>query len=217
MSIKENIREIKSNMSKDVVLVAVSKTRSIEEIKEAYDEGIKDFGENRVQELLEKIDFLPTDINWHLIGHLQTNKVKYIVGRVNLIHSLDSIRLLNEIERQCKIKSCNANVLIQVNIGREESKTGILVEDLESLLSACETCSNIKVLGLMTIIPKGSPESCALYFKRMKALWDDISLRKLKNVEMKYLSMGMTGDYKIAIKEGANMIRIGTGIFGSRK
>lgn len=217
MSIKENIDQIKSNISKDTVLIAVSKTRSIEEIKEAYDCGIRDFGENKVQELIGKIDSLPNDINWHLIGHLQTNKVKYIVGKVSLIHSLDSIKLLYEIEKQYKNKNCIANVLIQVNIGREESKTGILLEDLEELLLSCEKCSNVKIWGLMAIIPKGSQESCSMYFKKMKKLWDDISLRKFKNIKMKYLSMGMTGDYEIAIKEGSNMIRIGTGIFGPRK
>ncbi|SKA76979.1 hypothetical protein SAMN05428976_102393 [Clostridium sp. USBA 49] len=217
MSIKENIDQIKSKISKDTVLIAVSKTRSIEEIKEAYDCGIRDFGENKVQELIGKIDSLPNDINWHLIGHLQTNKVKYIVGKVSLIHSLDSIKLLYEIEKQYKNKNCIANVLIQVNIGREESKTGILLEDLEELLLSCEKCSNVKIWGLMAIIPKGSQESCSMYFKKMKKLWDDISLRKFKNIKMKYLSMGMTGDYEIAIKEGSNMIRIGTGIFGPRK
>jgi hypothetical protein len=217
LSIKENIDQIKSKISKDTVLIAVSKTRSIEEIKEAYDCGIRDFGENKVQELIGKIDSLPNDINWHLIGHLQTNKVKYIVGKVSLIHSLDSIKLLYEIEKQYKNKNCIANVLIQVNIGREESKTGILLEDLEELLLSCEKCSNVKIWGLMAIIPKGSQESCSMYFKKMKKLWDDISLRKFKNIKMKYLSMGMTGDYEIAIKEGSNMIRIGTGIFGPRK
>lgn len=217
MSIEENIKSIKLSIPEDVILIAVSKTKGIDAIKKAYDAGLRDFGENKVQELMDKIDYLPSDIRWHLIGHLQRNKVKYIVGKVALIHSLDSIRLLEEIERQYGIKNYTANTLIQINIGEEESKTGIYLQDLDSLINACETCKNVKVKGLMAIIPKGDEESCRKYFRKMKSIWDDLKKKDFKNIEMKYLSMGMTADYKIAVSEGSNMIRVGTGIFGFRE
>lgn len=213
----ENIMNIKSHIGENVTLVAVSKTKPLEDIKEAYNLGIRDFGENKVQELVYKMDNLCCDdIKWHLIGHLQRNKVKYIVGRVYLIHSLDNIGLLEEIEKQYKSKNEIAQVLIQINIGKEESKSGIYVENLGELIEACENCTNVKVKGLMTIIPKGDDESCRRYFKETKKIFDNLKERKFKNLEMKYLSMGMTGDYKIAIEEGANIIRIGQGIFGKR-
>ena len=161
-------------------------------------------------------NFHHDDVKWHLIGHLQRNKVKYIAGRVQLIHSLDSLRLLEEIEKQYKSKDIIAQVLIEINIGKEENKSGIFLEDLEELIEACESCSNVKVKGLMTVIPKGNDESCREYFKEMKTTFDNLKERKFKNIEMKYLSMGMTGDYKIAIEQGSNMVRIGEGIFGKR-
>jgi PLP dependent protein len=216
LSISEEISNIMEGLNEDITLIAVSKYKSVSEIKEAYDCGIRNFGENKVQELLEKIDVLPQDIRWHLIGHLQRNKVKYIAGKVGMIHSLDSIRLLEEIERQYTLKELTAKVLIQINIGKEPSKTGILPSDLEDLLKACEKCSHVQVEGLMSIIPIGDEESCRRYFRQMKTIWDNISRQQYKNIEMKYLSMGMTDDYKIAISEGSNMIRIGTGIFGER-
>lgn len=216
MSIKENISNIREKLSDDITLIAVSKYKSIEEIKEAYDYGIRNFGENRVQELVDKFKELPSDISWHLIGHLQRNKVKYIVGKVELIHSLDSIKLLEEIERQYSQKQLVANVLIQVNIGQEQSKTGIYLRDLESLLNACEECKYVKVQGLMTIIPKGDEESNRNYFKEVKVIRERLRVVKYKNIQMKYLSMGMTEDYHIAVSEGSNMVRIGTGIFGKR-
>lgn len=217
MSIEENIEEIRTQLPKNVTLIAVSKTRSLEEIKEAYSVGIRDFGENKVQELMNKIENADFQANWHLVGHLQTNKVKYIVGKVELIHSLDSIKLLNEIERVYSNKSLTAKVLIQINIGEEESKTGIYLNELESLILACENCKNVKVMGLMSVIPKGSDESCKCYFKKMRKIFLDLKERKFSNIEMKYLSMGMTHDYKIALSEGSNMIRVGEGIFGKRE
>jgi pyridoxal phosphate enzyme (YggS family) len=216
LSISENIYEIKKDLAEGKTLIAVSKYKDIPLIKEAYDCGIRDFGESRVQELEDKIDKLPEDIKWHLIGHLQRNKVKYIVGKVSLIHSLDSTRLLDEIDKQYGSKGLTAEVLIEINIGREESKAGVLLENLESILGACEGCSNVKVKGLMAIIPKGDEESSRSYFKQMKKLWEDLGKRPYSNICMEYLSMGMTEDYKIAISEGSNMVRIGTGIFGKR-
>ncbi|RXM57138.1 YggS family pyridoxal phosphate-dependent enzyme [Clostridium tetani] len=217
MSISENLYAIKKEIGNNVNLIAVSKTKPIEDIDKAYNLGIRDFGENKVQELVEKIDkFQKEDIRWHLIGHLQRNKVKYIVGKVYLIHSLDSIRLLKEIERKYKDEDKVAKVLIQINIGEDENKYGIKVEELEDMIKACEECSNVKIEGLMTILPMEDSEICKRYFKQMKKIFDDLKNRSFKNIEMKYLSMGMSGDYKIAIEEGSNMIRVGQGIFGKR-
>lgn len=216
MSILKNINEILGDLPEDIKLIAVSKTRSIEEIKEAYDYGIRDFGENKVQELILKEEKLNKDIKWHLIGHLQRNKVKYIVGKVYLIHSLDNINLLKEIEKEYKKQNLTANSLIEVNIGREESKTGILEENLDELILEIERCENVKILGLMAIIPKGDEKACLNYFKKVKELYDRLSKIKYKNITMKILSMGMTSDYKYAVREGSNMVRIGEGIFGKR-
>jgi hypothetical protein len=155
-------------------------------------------------------------VKWHLIGHLQRNKVKYIVGKVYLIHSLDSIRLLKEIEKKYKEEDKVAKVLIQINIGEDKNKYGIRVEEIENMIKACEECSNVKVQGLMTILPMEDDESCRRYFKQMKQIFDDLKSRSFKNIEMKYLSMGMSGDYEIAVEEGSNMVRIGQGIFGKR-
>jgi PLP dependent protein len=216
LSINENVSNIMKGLTEEITLIAVSKYKSATEIKQAYDCGIRNFGENKVQELLDKFDLLPQDITWHLIGHLQRNKVKYIVGKVELIHSLDSIRLLYEIEKQYALRGLTSKVLIQINVGEEESKTGIMLNELEVLLEACEKCNHVKVEGLMAIIPKGDEECCRQYFKLMKDIWSSLKLRNYKNIEMKYLSMGMTEDYKAAILEGSNMIRVGTGIFGKR-
>lgn len=216
MAIVDNVVSVQKNIPSNVTLIAVSKTKSIEDMKEVYSTGIRDFGENKVQELTFKIDEFYDDVRWHFIGHLQRNKVKYIVGKVSLIHTLDSIRLLQEIEKQYGANGLTADVLIEINIGREESKSGIYVEQIDETIEACEKCSNVKVKGLMAIIPKGSEVQCREYFSKMKKLWDELSQRNFKNIEMKYLSMGMTGDYKIAIAEGSNMVRIGEGIFGER-
>ncbi|WP_446899324.1 YggS family pyridoxal phosphate-dependent enzyme [Clostridium sp. LBM24168] len=216
MSIEENLNEIIKDLRDNVTLLAVSKTKHIEDIKKVYDFGIRDFGENKVQELIKKEPELPGDIRWHLIGHLQRNKVKYIVGKVYLIHSLDSVKLLKEIEKHYKAIDLIANTLIQINIGEEESKTGIYVKDLENLIETCEKCKNVKVKGIMSVIPKGNEESCRYYFKKVHTIFNDLKKRSFRNINMDVLSMGMTHDYKIAIEEGSNLIRIGEGIFGKR-
>lgn len=217
LTITENIKEVYKDIREDVTVIAVSKTKPLEDIKEAYDSGVRNFGENKVQELIYKMDNFPhKDVNWHLLGHLQRNKIKYIVGRVNLIHSLDSVKLLEEIQKQYEKQEKVAEVLIQINIGKEENKTGIFIEDLENMLENCKNCSNVMVKGLMAIIPIGDEESCRKYFKDMKKIFDKIKEKNYENVQMKYLSMGMSGDYKIAIEEGSNMVRIGEGIFGKR-
>ncbi len=216
MSIEENIKTIEKTITENVTLIAVSKTKPIEEIQKVYDIGIRDFGENKVQELIDKYDKLPKDIKWHLIGHLQRNKVKYIVGKVHLIHSLDSVRLLNEIEKHYAVEGLVAETLIQINIGREENKTGVFLDKLEELLSACEISNNVKVKGLMAIIPKGDESSCRNYFNEMRNIFEDLKKKEFKNIRMDILSMGMTGDYETAMEAGSNMIRIGEGVFGKR-
>lgn len=217
MSISKNLKAIKEEIGSSVNLIAVSKTKPIEDIEEAYNFGVRDFGENKVQELVEKIEkFKKDDVKWHLIGHLQRNKVKYIVGKVYLIHSLDSIRLLKEIERKYKEQNKIAKVLIQINIGDDKNKYGIKEKELDEMIKVCEECTNVKVEGLMTILPMEDSENCKRYFKQMKEIFDNLKSKSFKNIQMKYLSMGMSGDYKLAIKEGSNMIRVGQGIFGKR-
>lgn len=216
MCIKENIKNIKEDLKKDITLVAVSKTKPIEDIKLAYEMGQRDFGENKVQELIDKEEILPKDINWHFIGKLQTNKVKYLVGKVFLIHSLSSIKLLDKIENEFSKKKVIANLLIQINIGREESKSGIFEEELFDLVSEVEKCKFCKVKGIMAIIPKGTDEENRIYFKKTRQIFDKLSKEKYNNITMEILSMGMTNDYKVALEEGSNLIRIGEGIFGKR-
>lgn len=215
MSIYSNIDAIIKELPKDVKLLAVSKTKSIQEMEEAYKYGIRDFGENKVQEILYKEEF-HSDIKWHLIGNLQTNKVKYLVGKVYLIHSLSSIRLLKQIEKEFGKKDEIANVLIQINIGREENKGGILVEELEDIINVLEECTHVKAKGIMTVIPKGDEESNRKYFRETKKIFDMLKNKKFNNIKMDILSMGMTHDYKVAIEEGSNMVRVGEGIFGKR-
>ncbi|MBB6697637.1 YggS family pyridoxal phosphate-dependent enzyme [Clostridium algidicarnis] len=216
MDVLGNLKSITNEIPKDSTFIAVSKQQSTDSIKKAYDFGIIDFGENKVQELLEKSEELPKDIRWHFIGHLQRNKVKYIVGKVYLIQSLDSIRLLSEIEKQYMKQNKVAEALIEINIGKEKSKDGIFLEDLEELIVEIEKCNFVKIKGLMAIIPKGDEKSSESYFMKMKDIWDNLSYRKFSNISMDYLSMGMSRDYELALKCGANMIRVGEGIFGKR-
>lgn len=216
MAIGEVYNKIINEIPKEVTLICVSKTRQITEIKEAYESGARDFGENKVQELMEKFDNVSEDVRWHFIGHLQRNKVKYIVGKVHLIHSLDSIRLLREIEKRYGDKNEIANLLIQVNIGSESAKNGIDVEEIDTLIKACEGCNNIKIKGLMATIPIGGSENCRRYFSEMKTIFDNLKTFEYKNVSMEYLSLGMSSDYEVAIDSGANMVRLGESIFGKR-
>lgn len=216
MDIKQNIEEVLVKIPKDVKLIAVSKTKPLEALEEAYNQGMRDFGENKVQELVSKHEEFHKDVNWHLIGHLQKNKVKYIVGKVHLIHSLDNIALLQEIEKRFGNENLVANVLIQVNIGRESQKYGVLEEDIYDIIKEIENCNNIQVKGLMVIIPKGNDDENRQYFRKTKELFETIKLKEFKNVDMEILSMGMTNDYMLAIEEGSNTIRVGSGIFGER-
>ena len=207
----------KSNRSlNDITLIAVTKTYSPDAINEAISNGVTDIGENKVQEIVEKYD-LVKPVRWHLIGHLQTNKVKYIIDKVHMIHSVDSIRLMDEIERQAAKHNVTMNILIQVNISGEESKFGINPDELEGMLIHAGSLNNVKVCGLMTILPKIDTDiSLRLHFVNIKDIFIDICNKKYDNVDMKYMSMGMSGDFEMAIEEGSNMVRIGRAIFGER-
>ena len=202
----------------DVTLIAVSKTKPLEMLLEAYDLGCRDFGENKVQELVEKYEQMPKDIRWHMIGHLQRNKVKYIVDKVYLIHSVDSLRLAEEISKEAVKKNVNVSILVEVNVADEKSKFGITVEETISLVEAIAQLPNIVIKGLMTIAPSvENSEENRLYFAKLKQIYVDIIHKNIDNVFMEELSMGMTGDYEVAITEGATYIRVGTGIFGERQ
>lgn len=225
--LKENLADVEKNicaacekagrLRKDVTLIAVSKTKPVSMLQEIYDEGVRDFGENKVQEIQSKYEVLPNDIRWHMIGHLQRNKVKMIVDKTCLIHSVDSYRLAEEINIQAKKKNIIVPILVEVNIAEEDSKFGIHKEDAIQLVKDIATLENIKIEGLMTIAPEvPNPEENRLYFRNIRQLSVDITNENIDNVTMNVLSMGMTGDYMVAIEEGATMVRVGTGIFGAR-
>lgn len=225
--LKENLANVEKKIEQacknagrsrdEVTLIAVSKTKPVEMLQEIYDENIRDFGENKVQELCSKMGQLPSDIRWHMIGHLQRNKVKYIVGKVELIHSVDTYRLAEEINIQAKKQNVIVPILVEVNIAHEESKFGISAEDAILLVEEISKLENIRIKGLMTIAPYvENPEDNRLYFRKIKQLSVDITNKNIDNVFMEILSMGMTGDYMVAIEEGATMVRVGTGIFGER-
>lgn len=225
--ILENIEKVRNNINEackksgrnpeEVTLIAVSKTKPYTDIEEALPSGVLDYGENKVQELADKYEILPKDIRWHMIGHLQRNKVKYLVGKVQLIHSVDSIRLANQIELEFAKKDEIANILIEVNMAEEESKFGVKANETIDLIIEISKLPHIRIKGLMTIAPfTENPESNRVYFSKMKKLSVDIREKNIDNVSMGVLSMGMTGDYQVAIEEGATMVRVGTGIFGER-
>ena len=202
----------------EVSLIAVSKTKPIPMLQEAYDAGCRDFGENKVQEIMDKIDRLPSDIRWHMIGHLQTNKVKYIVGKVFLIHSVDSLHLAEAISKEAVKQNTTVNILIEVNVAKEDTKYGAMAEDTVSLVEKIALLPGISVKGLMTIAPYvENPQENRQYFVKLKQLAVDIKSKNIDNVHMDILSMGMTGDYMVAIEEGATYVRVGTGIFGERQ
>lgn len=225
--IQENIKLVEENIKKacekvgrdvnEVTLIAVSKTKPYTAIEEALPTGVKDYGENKVQELCDKYEILPKDIKWHMIGHLQRNKVKYLVGKASLIHSVDSIRLAEQIEKEYAKADDIANILIEVNMAQEESKFGITSQETEELIREIAKLPHVRIQGLMTIAPfTDNPETNRVYFKNMKKLSVDINNKNIDNVSMNVISMGMTGDYQVAVEEGATMVRVGTGIFGER-
>ena len=203
--------------SDEVTLVAVSKTQSPESITALAELGITNFGENRVQELLEKKPKVPRDIIWHMIGHLQTNKVKSVMSEVSFIHSVDTIRLAKEIDKYAKSYEKIMEILVEINIAGEESKHGLEPGELNNFLTEIAVFPNIMVKGLMCLAPYvENPEENRLYFRKMRQMFVDNRGLSANNIDMQYLSMGMTNDYEVAIEEGANIVRVGTGIFGAR-
>ena len=227
-TISKNISLVRENIAtackksgrniEEVTLIAVSKTKPVDMLKDAFDAGAIDFGENKVQELCDKIEHFQNEhMNWHMIGHLQTNKVKYIVDKVCLIHSVDSIKLALQIDKEAAKKGVIANILLEVNVAEEESKFGLTCENVEDLVKEISKLSNIRVKGLMTVAPyTENAEENRVYFRKLKQLSVDIKTKNIDNVSMDILSMGMTNDYEVAIEEGATMVRVGTGIFGER-
>lgn len=225
--LKENLYQVQRNMKNacgregraesDVTLIAVSKTKPVPMLEEIYALGVRDFGENKVQELVDKAGQLPGDIRWHMIGHLQRNKVKYIVDKVYMIHSVDSLRLAEEISREAVKQGVTVNILIEVNVAGEESKFGVSPEETPELVREIACLPGLKVRGLMTIAPfVENAEDNRIFFSALKKLCVDITNKNIDNVRMDYISMGMTGDYEVAIEEGATFVRVGTGIFGER-
>ncbi|MCD8157786.1 MAG: YggS family pyridoxal phosphate-dependent enzyme [Clostridiales bacterium] len=225
--IRENLEEIRQNIKtaaekagrrpEDIILLGVTKTVDCERIQQLVDLGVKELGENRVQELMSKIDVIKGDVNWHLIGSLQTNKVKYIIGRVKLIHSVDSVHLAEEISRRSLKAGLVTDILLEVNAAGEESKHGFDPSELYEALEKLREFKGIRVKGLMTVAPYDeNPENNRVYFKKMRELFVDIKAKNCDNIDMTFLSMGMTNDYTVAIEEGADIVRIGTGIFGAR-
>ncbi|MDE7224633.1 MAG: YggS family pyridoxal phosphate-dependent enzyme [Acetatifactor sp.] len=225
--IRENLIQTRKNIEEackrvgrspeEVRLIAVSKTKPVEMLMEAYKAGVRDFGENKVQELMDKHEALPGDIRWHMIGHLQRNKVKFLVGRVHLIHSVDSLRLAQEIQKEAQKKQVDVNILIEVNVAEEESKFGSTVADTLQLIQDIALLPSVHIQGLMTVAPfVEDPEDNRRIFANLRQLAVDIMRKSIDNVNMNVLSMGMTGDYLVAVEEGATCVRVGTGIFGER-
>lgn len=225
--LKDSLNEVKKNISeackrvgrdpKDVTLIAVSKTKPVEMLSEVYNEGVRDFGENYVQELVDKIEIMPKDIRWHMIGHLQRNKVKYLVGKVACIHSVDSIRLAEEINERSVKSGIVTEIMAEVNIAGEESKFGFKRDEVYDFAEKVSVMKGVKLTGLMTSAPYvADPEENRIYFREMKSLSVDINAKNIDNVNITGLSMGMTNDYVVAVEEGATHVRVGTAIFGAR-
>ncbi len=226
--IRENLDNVRKNIAEtcrrsgrdteEVTLIAVSKTMPVEDLKAAYESGVRDFGENKVQELLDKIPQMPPDVRWHMIGHLQRNKVKYIVDKVCLIHSVDSLRLAEEISREAVKRNITVNILVEVNVASEESKFGAVPGEAAALVGEIARLPGISIKGLMAIAPfVEDAEDNRIYFRNLKQLSVDILRQNADNISVgSVLSMGMTGDYEVAVEEGAGYVRVGTGIFGKR-
>lgn len=216
MSIKDNLERIKKEIPEHVTLVAVSKTKPNEDLLEAYEAGQRVFGENKVQEMVEKWEHLPKDIAWHMIGHLQRNKVKYMAEFVNLVHGVDSLRLLKEIDKKAKQANRTIDYLLQIHIAEEDTKFGLNQEELENLLSSQDfkKLENVRLKGLMGMATfTDNKTQIRKEFRQLKTIFDNTQ-KKIKEIDT--LSMGMSGDYQIAIEEGSTMVRIGSSIFGSR-
>ncbi|WKB83146.1 YggS family pyridoxal phosphate-dependent enzyme [Cellulophaga lytica] len=219
MSIKESLLTIKNELPDTVTLVAVSKTKPVSDLEEAYAAGQRIFGENKIQEMTQKWEVLPKDIQWHMIGHVQTNKVKYMAEYVSLIHGVDSLKLLKEINKQAKKHNRVINCLLQMHIAEESTKFGLDIDELDNLVSSdvFKTLENIKVVGLMGMATfTDNQNQVKKEFGTLKRVFSSLQSTKSTNLDIKILSMGMSGDYKIAIDQGSTMVRIGSSIFGSR-
>ena len=217
VDVAKNLQEVLGHLPEGVELVAISKYHPNEYILPAYEAGQRIFGESHEQELRQKVETLPKDIQWHFIGHLQTNKVKYIIDKVDMIHSVESLKLAEEIEKRAAQKDIVMDILIEVNMAAEESKFGVKPEDTEALLREIAKMQHIRVRGLMTVAPfVENQEENREVFRQMRELLVDMNGKKIDNIKMDTLSMGMTGDYEVAIEEGATIVRVGTGIFGER-
>lgn len=226
--LKDNIAVVRKNIElaceragrnpEEVTLIAVSKTKPLSDIEEVISTtDTRDFGENKVQEMVDKYEKVSTPVNWHLIGHLQTNKVKYIVDKACLIHSVDSFNLAKTIEKEAVKRNVTANILIEVNVAEEETKFGVRCEEVFPLIEQIKDLPHVKVKGLMTIAPfVENPEDNRVYFRTLRDLSLDIASKNIDNIDMSVLSMGMTNDYVVAVEEGATLVRVGTGIFGAR-
>lgn len=225
--LKENLKNVQNNIKKacervgrkpeEVTLVAVSKMKPLSDIEELLETGQLEYGENYVQELCDKYENISKPVHWHMIGHLQTNKVKYIIDKVSMVHSVDSVRLAEAIEKEAAKKDICMPVLIEVNVAGEESKFGLSIEEVLPFLKEISSYEHLQVKGLMTIAPfVANPEENREVFQKLKKLSVDIAAKNINNVNMSVLSMGMTNDYQVAVEEGATMVRVGTGIFGER-
>lgn len=225
--IKEHLEEVREKIrqacqrsgrrEEDVTLISVSKTKPVEMLREAYEAGSRDFGENRVQEIMEKYGQMPEDVRWHMIGHLQKNKVRQVIDKAVLIHSVDTVELAEQIEKDAAKRDLTVDILLEVNVAEEESKFGFRTEEVEAAVMKIKEFPHVHIKGLMTIAPfVSNSEDNREVFKKLYQLYVDIRSKNIDNVNMSVLSMGMTGDYEVAVEEGATMIRVGTGIFGAR-
>jgi len=219
MIIKQSLTDFKANLNKGITLVAVSKTKPVVDIQEAYDAGQRNFGENKVQEMVNKYEVLPKDIKWHMIGHIQSNKIKYMASFVHLIHGVDSIKTLKEIDKQAKKHNRIISCLLQAKIAKEETKFGLSFEEIKDIIASDEitTLQNIRISGLMGMASFTSDtKQVNEEFASLESLFKNFSHTNKPNIQFEILSMGMSGDYKIAIQNGSNMIRVGSAIFGAR-
>ena len=225
--IKENLEEVREKIrqacqrsgrrEEDVTLISVSKTKPVEMLREAYEAGSRDFGENRVQEIMEKYGQMPEDVRWHMIGHLQKNKVRQVIDKAVLIHSVDTVELAEQIEKDAAKRDLTVDILLEVNVAEEESKFGFRTEEVEAAVMKIKEFPHVHIKGLMTIAPfVSNSEDNREVLKKLYQLYVDIRSKNIDNVNVSILSMGMTNDYEVAIEEGATMVRIGTGIFGAR-
>ena len=225
--VRENLREVQEKLTaaalragrkpEDVLLIAVSKTKPIELMMEAYEAGIRDFGENKVQEILRKAPLMPADVRWHMIGHLQKNKVRQIIGTACLIHSVDTVELAEKIEKEAEKQDLDVDILLEVNVAEEETKFGFRLEETEDAVRAIAAFPRVHIRGFMTSAPDTeTPEDNRKFFRKLSDLAVDTKSKNLDNVYVSALSMGMTNDYEFAVEEGASMIRVGTAIFGAR-